>query len=351
MTEMRIKYYGVRGSIPAPMTSKQILEKQIALIEHISNDDKVMSGDVDIKDYISKLPLSLRGTFGGNTTCIEIQIKDSPLIIVDAGTGIRDLGNELFGRQKKFNGEDSVFNFNPLNENEEYGNQIHLFLTHFHWDHIQGLPFFGPAFNDKVKLFFYGKANTTSHISDVLKGQQNYPNFPVKWEDMQCGKDYLELSRMGHEGIEVGNSIVTYAELTHPDSVFAYAFETLNKNKFVVATDTEHKDSPDPRLEKIAKNADLMCYDVQYRPEQYCNEKMPLFDWGHSTYEWAVKNALFCNIKEVHGIHHDPPRNDFGLEELEKDFQGYRDEMLKLEENKDKSLEAYLAYEGMVREF
>ncbi|MBW2993569.1 MBL fold metallo-hydrolase [Candidatus Woesearchaeota archaeon] len=341
---MIIKYWGVRGSIPAPLTTEQIREKEQALIEQIITEggtEKLFEPKIatevhnttkkKIKEYLENLPLHLSGTYGGNTTCIEIQARDSPLIMIDAGTGARALGDALLGR---------LFgdgNLNPLNSNKETEKDIHLFFTHYHWDHLQGFPFFGPSFMDKVKIHFYGKKDARKQLSDVLSGQQQYPNFPVEWHDLACEKEYDELGRLTSRALDIGNAKVTYQELTHPDSVFAYAIE-VGEKKFVIATDTEHKDSPDPRLIKIARGADILYYDSQYTPEEYNDAKLPKFDWGHSTFEWAIKNAAAANIRTVVLGHHEPKRDDFKLSELRQRA---------IEFNQEDPRKIIMAYEGL----
>jgi len=347
---MVVKYWGVRGSIPAPLTTAQIRAKQEALIKQLLTDRKkikeLQENPDKIREYIGDLPLSLSGTYGGNTTCIEVRVKDSPLMVIDAGSGMRELGNYLIGRL--FSGQ----NLNPLCADESTKKDLHLFLTHYHWDHLQGFPFFVPAFvsaeDKKLNIHFYGKEDATKNLSDVLGGQQQYPNFPIVWRDMPCRKEYHELGRMNSIVIPVGrNAKVTYKELTHPDSVFAYRIECDGKS-FVCATDTEHKDSPDPRLVQIAKNADILYYDAQYTPEEYRGEKGPTkFDWGHSTFEWAVKNALAADVKTVVLGHHEHTRDDFGLDKVLERSIEFRDKELKLYENRCKKLEIVMAHEGL----
>lgn len=354
-TSMIIKYWGVRGGIPAPLTTEQVRAKEAALISQIARDggiEKLFGHEPDpkrINDYLSNLPLSLSGTYGGDTTCLEIQARDTPLIMIDAGTGARRLGDILLKRL--FSGE----NLNPLNPDETTKKELHLFFTHYHWDHIQGFPFFGPGFipgDMKLIIHFYGKKDTRKRLSEVLTGQQQYPNFPVVWEDMPCGKIYTELPRLDPHKIEIGKVSITPRELTHPDSVFAYLFE-INGKKFVCATDTEHKDSPDPRLVKLAKDAGILYYDAQYTPREYRGDPASLtgaltkFDWGHSTYEWAIRNALAANVKTVVLGHHEPLRDDFGMEKLLERAKNFRDEQLRLPENNGKTLEVVMAYQGL----
>lgn len=358
--KMIIKYWGVRGSVPTPLTTEDIRAKEKELILRLLSQDsfriKTNSGLIDVNEldrFLDSLPLSISGTYGGDTTCIEVQAKDSPLIMIDAGTGARNGGKTLAGRLFS-KGQ----NLNPLDVNDanwDRRKDIHLFLTHYHWDHIQGLPFCTPLFipgGSKVSVHFYGRKGAQQQLSEVLRGQQTFPNFPVVWEDMPCDKHYHELGRLAPEPIQLGKAKVTYTELTHPDAVFAYAIE-LDGKKFVCATDTEHKDRPDPRLVKLAKDANVLYYDAQYTPEEYEGKPgtltgpVPKFDWGHSTYEWAVKNALAANIGTVVLGHLEPARDDFNTEKLFERALDYKDQQLQLPENNGKKLEVIMAYQGL----
>jgi ribonuclease BN (tRNA processing enzyme) len=358
---MIIKYWGVRGSIPSPLTAEQVREKEVDLVRRIlasdcdafkknmRTDDLTDFDDNKIRDFLASLPLSVSGTYGGDTTCIEVQAKDSPLIMIDAGSGARHLGKALLGRM--FSGR----HLNPLSTDDATKRDIHLLFTHCHWDHIQGLPFFSPAFipgERKVNLHFYGKKDATQHIADVLKGQQQYPTFPVEWEDMPCEKKYHMLCRMASHPIELGAAKVTFQELTHPDSVFAYAVEVGGK-KFVFATDTEHKDQPDPRLVNLAMGADILYYDSQYTPEEYRGDKgsltgaMPKFDWGHSTYEWAIRTAIAAGVKMVVLGHHEPLRDDFDMDTLQNSAASFMDQALVRMDRKRGDVNVVLAYQGL----
>jgi phosphoribosyl 1,2-cyclic phosphodiesterase len=352
---MIIKYWGVRGSIPSPLTGDQIAEKQMHLIQKLIADggtQQLFSGTPDpaqIQAYLTQLPPSLSGTYGGDTTCIEVQARNSPLIIIDAGTGIRNLGKVAMERLFKSK------NLNPLNTIDEYNREIHLFLSHYHWDHLQGFPFFSPGFVPgpmKIRIHFYGKKNTQQRLSEVLEGQQQCPNFPVVWDDMPCGKHCIELGRLDVDALKIGEAEVRYQELTHPDAVFAYSV-AIDGKKFVFATDTEHKDSPDPRLHKLGKGGNILYYDSQYTPEEYIGTPgtatgaLSKFDWGHSTYEWAIKNALHIGIPTVVLGHHEPLHTDFQLEDLLTRACSFRDQQLALPCHAGKSLNVILAAQGL----
>jgi phosphoribosyl 1,2-cyclic phosphodiesterase len=351
---MVIKYWGVRGSIPTSLVSKDIREKEIALIRKIQESGgitKLFGEELDqakIDSFMDSLDFPVCNTYGGDTTCIEIQAKDSPLIIYDAGTGVRQLGNTLLGRL--FSKEKNI---NPLNTNEDFKKSIHIFFSHYHWDHLQGFPFFGPGFlkeNNRVDVQFYGKADARRRISQVLANQQQYPNFPVEFYDMPCvvnKKQYHQLGRMTPSPIKLGNAEICYAELDHPDKVFAYSIIS-NAKKFVGASDTEHRDKTDPDLIKLAMNADILYYDGQFLPEEYSGETgMHRFRWGHSTPMWAVLTGFAANVDTVVIGHHDPQRGDFKLKELDDRTQKYRDEIGALPENKGKHLNVVIAYQGL----
>ena len=366
MTDMRIKYWGVRGSIPTPLTTEQVRDKQIALIEKImvgggtkelfgnTVTGRVRSEDkAKIKEYLEKQPLSISGTYGGNTTCIEVQARDSPLIMIDAGTGARALGHNL--AKKLFTKDRSL---NPLGHvkinmmtGSDMRKDIHLFFTHYHWDHLQGFPFFVPGFipgENKARIFFYGKKDATKQLSDVLAGQQQFPNFPIVWDDMPCSKDYKELGRMEPHEIRIGDTKVRYEELSHPDAVFGYSIE-VNGKKFVVATDTEPYRNNDVKLVKLAQGADIMYYDGQYTPEELRDERVPKQRWGHSTYEAGIDTAIEAGVKKLVLGHHEPTRNDFEIEDLNKKAQIYLEKVLARGLPKD-ALTVEMAYEGMVQE-
>ncbi|MBF0544997.1 MAG: MBL fold metallo-hydrolase [Candidatus Riflebacteria bacterium] len=356
---LRIKYWGVRGSVPTPLTPEMVKEKQVSLIRKIISDggtEKVFGNspsDEDIRNSLSKLPPSLFGTYGGDTTCVEIQAKDSPLIIIDAGTGIRHLGGELLTRLFKDQ------NLNPLNSDDATKRDIHILFTHFHWDHLQGFPFFAPSFIPgklRVNVHLYGRRDAKQRLTDVLAGQQECPNFPVLWDDMPCEKISYEMRRMDKKAILIGKTVVNYQELTHPDAVFAYSVE-IEGRKFVFATDTEHKDIIDPRLTALAKDTQILYYDSQYSPDDYKGQlpgsvtgNTPKVDWGHSTYEWGVKSSLFLNCPLLVLGHHEPLRTDFQLEDLLNQALKFRDSELAKPFNSGKKLDIILGQQGLVQQ-
>ena len=352
---MVVTIWGCRGSIPAPPTPQQILEKQSALIARLVADGGTTAlfgkkpDEAKVREYLESLPPSIGGSYGGDTTCLGIEASDCPLIVFDAGTGIRHLGRELVGRIV------TNAHLNSLSQDKETYRDLHLFFTHFHWDHLQGFPFFAPSFMGnpfRINIHLYGKRNAHNQISGVLAGQQENPNFPVAWDDLPCNRIDHELKRMERDPIKVGKATVTYTDLSHPDAVFAFAVE-CGGGKFTFATDTEHRDILDARLVNLARGSQYLYYDSQYTPEEYLGAKgsitggMPKFDWGHSTYVWAIRTALAADVPNILLGHHEPVRDDFQLETLLAQALKERDRQLSLPENRGKRLEVILARQGM----
>ena len=251
---MKIKYYGTRGSIPTP-------------------------GPTTVK-------------YGGNTSCLRVQMKND-VIILDAGSGLRQLGLDLM-QQGFFEGK----------------GRCSFFFSHVHWDHIQGIPFFLPAYIKGNSFDFYGSPNVSTTLEEVLAHQQHFLNFPIEFGDMPAKFNFLSF-RDG-EAVKIGPATVAGRKLHHPGGVFAYRVEEHGKS-IVYATDTEHYSVPDWRLIDLAKNADLLIYDCNFTPDEYANKRR--IGWGHSTYEEGIKIAREAKVKEFHMFHHDPLHSDDFLEE------------------------------------
>ena len=231
---------------------------------------------------------------GGNTSCVEI-VAGETRIALDAGTGLRAMGGALLREGRKVD--------------------LTVLLSHVHWDHIQGLPFFAPIYMPGSRLTLAGGATTTP-LRDSLRRQMSAPNFPVDWNDLPSTIDYAELrdgSRM-----QVGEAEVRVARANHPDAVFAYRVEHEGRS-VVYATDTEHYSCVDPRLLSLARGADVLIYDAQYLPEEYAGQiGMSRVGWGHSTYEAGAALARAAGVSRLVLFHHDPSRTDQGVAAIEE---------------------------------
>jgi phosphoribosyl 1,2-cyclic phosphodiesterase len=232
---------------------------------------------------------------GGNTSCVEVVAGDTR-IALDAGTGLRRLGVDLLARSR-----------GPV--------ELTVLLSHVHWDHIQGLPFFAPIYAPGTKVVLGGGVTGTP-LRDSLRRQMSAPNFPVDWNDLRSTLSYAEL----RDGacVPMGDATVTIARANHPDAVYAYRIEHGGRS-VVYATDTEHYACVDPRLAALASGADVVIYDAQYLPEEYAGEIGPTrVGWGHSTYEAGVMLCRAAGARKLVLFHHDPMRTDEGVGAIEK---------------------------------
>ncbi len=273
-----INFWGVRGSIPVP--GKDTAE------------------------------------FGGNTTCIEVISSGGERMIFDAGTGIRVLGNSLMQR--------------------EFGKgkgTAHIFFTHSHWDHIQGFPFFAPAYIGKkdakgariateCNVFnIYGATDVGTRIETTLKGQMDNVYFPV---DLNYLSSIINFKALKDNQVKIGDTTITAFMLVHPNGVLGYRIEE-NGRAIAIATDCEHPTdgSIDQNLLKLASNVDLLIYDGQYTCEEYAPHKFNLSGpgkqgFGHSTPEEGIRAAKAAGARRLIITHHDPLHNDARLHEMER---------------------------------
>lgn len=236
---------------------------------------------------------------GGNTSCVEVRCGER-VIALDAGTGLRGLGDALM-REAVRTGK-SV--------------ELTLLLSHLHWDHIQGLPFFAPIYVPGTRIHVAGPAAPELSLRDALAQQMRPPTFPVLFEDLPS---HLETRALRHlSQLQLGDVSVRAAKLNHPGgAVLAFRIDWCGRS-VVYATDTEHYACVDPVLAKLAQGADVLIYDAQYLPEEYRGEVgMSRLGWGHSTYEAGAELAAAAGVGTLVLFHHDPTRDDAGVEALE----------------------------------
>lgn len=231
--------------------------------------------------------------YGGNTPCIEMEVNGEHLIF-DGGTGLRVLGQSLLSKC-------------PV--------EGHLFFTHSHWDHIQGFPFFTPAFIKGSRFHIYGAvAPNGSTLEQRLNDQMLHPNFPVPLQIMGAELKFYNLE-IG-ETVHIGDITVESALLNHPGQAMGYRV-TWQGCTAAYISDTEHfPDRLDENVLSLAQNADVIIYDATYTDEEYHSPKSSKVGWGHSTWQEAVKVAQAANVKTLVIFHHDPLHNDAFMDEI-----------------------------------
>lgn len=229
---------------------------------------------------------------GGETPCVEIRTPEDEIIILDAGTGLRRLGIQLETRSNL---------------------RIHLFLSHTHWDHIQGFPFFRPLYDSKNEVTLYGPKGVEQGLEDTLKGQMQVTYYPVQLSDLRANIRFVELQE---QTVPVNSHTrVISREFEHPGGVFGYRIERIGK-VIVYGTDLEVADEDKAReMMAFSQGADLLIMDCQFDSQEYQSNRR---GWGHSTPEMAARVAQGASVERLALFHHDPTHTDEFLWDLEQ---------------------------------
>lgn len=255
---MKIKFWGTRGSIAAPG-----------------------------KDTI---------VYGGNTCCVEILLNCGVTVVIDSGSGIRPLGDHLMATRETVD--------------------IHLLMTHVHWDHIQGFPFFDPVFKPTTRIAVDGAPRCIKGLRAIFDSGIGDGFFPIRFEDLRADIRYLDQLRYGP--LKIQNTTITTVALHHPQGGFGFRFEEDGKS-FVFITDNEltRKIWRGKRIEDFVpfcRDADILVHDAQFLPEEIETYR----GWGHSDYSTALELALKAGVKHLMLFHYEPSRTDQDVALIEK---------------------------------
>jgi len=271
---MKLKFWGVRGSIPTP-------------------------GKHTVR-------------YGGNTPCLEVRLDDDELIIFDAGTGIRNFGDHLINTGESVN--------------------AHLLITHPHWDHIQGFPFFKPAFISGNELTIIGTERIEKSLSEIISEQMNRIYFPVQLHELKAKLHFRPLREEGE--IEMPHCKVRAIYVNHPGFTVGYRLEykgrtlvyisdnepydrevSANLPNFEAAVKQKYESingDPNQRVFDFCRGADVLLHDSTYTPEEYIDR----VGWGHSHYLFTLRVAAEAGVKQLYLFHHEPTHSDDKVDDI-----------------------------------
>jgi phosphoribosyl 1,2-cyclic phosphodiesterase len=257
---MEVKFWGVRGSTPTPQLENM--------------------------------------RYGGNTSCVEVRVNGQPYVF-DCGTGFRNLGKHL-GRE---------YAGKPIH--------AHIFISHFHWDHIQGIPFFAPLYEGEDNYFFFHSSNRSRGLQRAIEEQMADPYFPVDMSEMAAHRHFYDIE----EGrLAFDDCVIQTLWLNHPQGCLGFRVETED-GILAYATDNEPGHPLfDKNVRKLAEGADVLVYDAQYLPDEYLAKKQ---GWGHSHWREAINVVMESGAKELILFHHDPDHSDTLVDSLVQDARNY----------------------------
>ncbi len=280
---MKIKLWGVRGSLPTPPLPEEVEARIRGLFRAFFKAGNKELGQVEA--FLASLPPPDFGGYGGNTPCIEV-ITDRSQVIINGGTGIRRLGYELMR--------------GPCGQGK---GEVHIVFTHFHWDHLVGLPFFNPIFIPGNVIHAYA---VQPELPDVFKNLFRKPYFPVNLADLGAKIIYHQLEK--RKSFSIGDMTLTPYQLDHPDPCWGYRFEKDGK-VFSHCVDTEctraTREELGPDL-PLYQGVDLMTFDAQYT----LFEAIEKVNWGHAAASIGLDIAMREGVKRIVFMHHDPAASD-----------------------------------------
>jgi phosphoribosyl 1,2-cyclic phosphodiesterase len=316
--QVLVRFWGTRGSLPTAVRSSEVRDKLIGALK--TANGRHFQSDADIGNFVDKeLDFSIRATYGGASSCVELDGTDNEFLVCDMGSGLREFGLDSIQRC-----------------HEGRGKTYNIFMSHLHWDHIMGFPFFVPAFDPEVTIRIFGGHDT---IEQALRRQQEKISFPVPFDFLQARFEFTTL--VPGEVTEVAGCQVELIRQNHDNDSYGYRF-SCNEKSVVYSTDSEHKLEDRISIQHFIdffRDADLIVMDTMYSLADSVSMKA---DWGHSSNVVAVDLCHRANARRLAMFHHEPIFNDSTIRELHLDTIRYEELM-----RKESALEVLCAYDGL----
>lgn len=317
----RVVFWGTRGSLPVSLSARDVREKLMAAL--VAADGRKFRSRAALEDFVDQLPFSVNGTFGGNSSCVEIVTEGPEHIICDMGSGARPLGQSKIAR------------FGVPNPQT-----YHIFISHLHWDHLMGFPFFQPMYIPGNRIVVHG---CHARLEEAIRMQMRAPCFPVDYSQAGANIEF-DLMTPGKKHFIAGMNVIPKLQLHNGDS-FGYRFESIDRT-VVYSTDSEHKLDDLLAYESFIEffaSADLVVFDAMYSLAEAASVKS---DWGHSSNVIGVELCQAARVRKLALFHHEPVSDDMQLSRVLAESR----RLEQLTRGKQPALEVHSAYDGLTIE-
>jgi phosphoribosyl 1,2-cyclic phosphodiesterase len=297
---VRVRFWGTRGSIPVALTTADIRDKVAVALMRAGGRQFASIGEA--YDYATQhLDFSLTHTFGGHSACVELETGQDDYFVCDMGSGARPFGAHVLARQAG----------RPAS--------VNVFMSHVHWDHIMGFPFFGPAYVSGTRIRIHGCHDV---IEQAFRLQQAPPCFPVEFAQLAADIEFIRLEP--GKPHQIAGVRVTPQPQMHSGDSFGYRFEAQGK-AFVYTTDSEHKLENRAQTERFVqffRDADLVVFDAMYSLADAISVKA---DWGHSSNIIGVELCQMARARHLVLFHHEPAYDDATIEGVLRETQRFEE--------------------------
>ncbi len=290
MSGISVRFWGTRGSVPAALTANDVREKVVQAL--LAASGKALDTLEKARAFAASLPFAASNTFGGNSSCVELKSDGTPRVLLDIGSGARQAGidalRQLAGKPGEF----------------------HIFMSHMHWDHIMGFPFFTPAYLPGHHIRIYG---CHAELEHAFRLQQSPPCFPVDLSRMSARIEFIQLET--ERTYEIAGYRITAKRQSHGGDSYGYRFER-NGQTVIYSTDSEHKledSAATMSFVEFFRDADLVIFDAMYSLADAISVKE---DWGHSSNVVGVELCQMAMAKHLVLFHHEPAFDDAMIEKL-----------------------------------
>jgi phosphoribosyl 1,2-cyclic phosphodiesterase len=285
----KVRFWGTRGSLPVALTASGVRQKHLEVLRAARG--RALASDTELEQFLDGLPFPVAGTYGGHSSCVEIETGGADFFVCDMGSGLRPFGLSAMARRAG-----------------SAGQTFHIFQSHLHWDHIMGLPFFVPAFIPGNRVVIYG---AHAELESALRRQQERPSFPVDFSIFGAKLEFVQLEP-GRDHDVAGVRVSTLRQ-RHAGDSYGYRFESQGK-VVVYTTDSEHPLTDPGHLERFVqffRSADLVVFDAMYSLADAITIKA---DWGHSSNVVGVELCQRAAARHLCLYHHEPVFDDVAIE-------------------------------------